>query len=46
MEILDSSHSDVLHDKYGEFHFAGSLGISLQKLHMKFVFEPNFHNFE
>jgi hypothetical protein len=29
-------------DKYGEFHFVGSLGISLQKLHMKFVFEPNF----
>jgi hypothetical protein len=33
-------------DKYGEFYFAGSLGISLQKLHMKFAFEPNFYNFE
>jgi hypothetical protein len=33
-------------DKYGEFHFVGSLGICLQKLHMKFVFEPNFYNFE
>jgi hypothetical protein len=33
-------------DKYGEFHFAGSLGIALQKLNMKFVFEPNFYNFE
>jgi hypothetical protein len=43
---LDSSHSDVWGDKYGEFHFAGSSGIFLQKLHMKFVFEPNFYNFE
>jgi hypothetical protein len=33
-------------DKYGEFHFAGSSSISLLKLHMKFVFEPNFYNFE
>jgi hypothetical protein len=33
-------------DKYGEFHFAGSLDISSQKLQMKFIFEPNFYNFE
>jgi hypothetical protein len=33
-------------DKYGKFHFVGNSGISLQKLHMKFVFEPNFYNFE
>jgi hypothetical protein len=43
---LDSSHSNMGGDKYGEFHFAGSSGISLQILHMKFVFEPNFYNFE
>jgi hypothetical protein len=33
-------------DKYGEFHFADSSGISLQKTHVKFVYEPIFHNFE
>jgi hypothetical protein len=33
-------------DKHGEFHFAGSSGISLQKLYMQFVFEPNFYDFE
>ena len=32
--------------KYGEFYFVGNLGISLQKLHMKFIFESNFYNFE
>jgi hypothetical protein len=29
-------------DKYGEFHFVGNLGISSQKLHMKFIFESIF----
>jgi hypothetical protein len=43
---LNSSHSDMWGDKYGEFHFAGNSGICLQKLYMKFVFEPNFYNFE
>jgi hypothetical protein len=43
---LDSSHFDKWGDKYGEFHFAVSLGISFQKLHMKFIFESNFYNFE
>jgi hypothetical protein len=33
-------------NNYGEFHFANNSGISLQKLHMKFVFESNFYNFE
>jgi hypothetical protein len=28
------------------FIFADSLGISLQKFHLKFVFEPNFYNFD
>jgi hypothetical protein len=33
-------------DKYGEFHFSGNLGISLQNLYMKYVFKSNFYNFE
>jgi hypothetical protein len=33
-------------DKHGEFHFAASPGISLQKLHMKFFFESNFQKFK
>jgi hypothetical protein len=32
----------MLGEKYGEFHFAGSSGIILQKLHMKFVLNPIF----
>ena len=46
MERLYSSHSNMWGEKYGKFYFAGNLGISLQKLYMKFVFEPNFDNFE
>jgi hypothetical protein len=46
MGRLNSSHFDMSSDKYGEVHFAGNLGISLQKLYMKFIFEPNFNNFE
>jgi hypothetical protein len=43
---LDSFHSHMWGDKYGEFHFAGSSGISLQKLHMKFIFKSNLYIFE
>jgi hypothetical protein len=43
---LDSFHSDMWGDKYREFYFASSSAISVQKLHMKFVFEPNFYNFK
>jgi hypothetical protein len=32
-------------DIYGKLDFASSSGIYLQKLHMKFAFEPNVYNF-
>ena len=43
---FDSSHFDMWGDKYGALYFVDNSSIFLQKLFMKFVFEPNFYYFE